>query len=66
MKYQLASRMAGMKASAVREILKVTQHTDLAADDFIDILDALALVRLGRSLAADLCGKLSDFLLRCV
>ena len=26
MKYQLASRMAGMKASAVREILKVTQR----------------------------------------
>lgn len=29
MKYQLASRMAGMKASAVREILKVTQRPEV-------------------------------------
>ena len=37
--------------------------TDLAADDFVDILDALALIRLGRTLLADFRGELADLLL---
>src|SRR5699024_9974784 len=41
-------------------LLLATGLTNLAADDLIGILDALALVRLGGTLATDFCGKLAD------
>lgn len=60
-----------MRCALVSGLLIIQAHLPLlstglaffAADNFVIVLDALALVRLGRTLATNFCCKLADLLL---